>query len=248
MIALSVIAALAGLGYKLLMDLRGKNVAAVKQAELDMEAKRRAENPLYALRQDMKNTDGLIDINSFGASYSSNISPEAKARNELTKRPLNADEFLNRIDAKAYNYSPLDMEALKYTRARWALSTCRHTEMYKFYTRQNKTAYELLKGKQDAIRTAKLDAHQAKIGKISDLEIRKIETKTQALAFVASGGVARHQEAALNMMSGLDGMVADMDKHKVSNRCQRFSEKGCMQVRTIIQSGRMTVKPNVRMN
>ena len=130
----------------------------------------------------------------------------------------------------------------------WALSTCGHSDMYKFYTRQNKSAYDALKSKKDKARQARLDAQQEKVGGLADLEIRNIETKSQAMAFVATGGVARHQKAAMNMMSGMGGMMADMDKFGISDRRQRFSKKGCMQVRTIVQSGRMNVKRNVSAN
>lgn len=252
-IALPVIAALAGLGYKPLMDLRGKNVAAVQQAELNMEAKRRAENPLYALRQDLKNTDGLIDINSLGASYSSNVSPEVKARRDLAKRPLNANEFLNLIDAKAYGFTPLEMETLKYERAAWALTTCDHYDLRAFYWRKNKPNYERLDAVIDKQKTAKAEinaAKQAKQAKKAEKhfdQLSNIETKGQALAFVASGGAARHMDA-IGGFGSIAGMLGDSEKYRIRARRQRFNKKGCMQVRTIVQSGRMTVKTNIRMD
>ena len=44
-IAIPIIAVVAGLAYKPMMEFRGKSVAAAEQAELAMEAKRRAESP-----------------------------------------------------------------------------------------------------------------------------------------------------------------------------------------------------------
>ena len=109
---------------------------------------------------------------------------------------------------------------------------------------KNKSAYELLKGKQDAAKGVRSAAQQVEIEK---LKIPKIENKTQALGFVASGGIARHQKNSMAMMSGLSGMIGDSAKYKVSHRKQRFNKTGCMKVRTIIQSGAMNVKTNVRL-
>jgi hypothetical protein len=237
--AIPVFAAMAGLSYKPLMALRGQNVAAVPQADADMEAKRRAENPLYALRQDMKNSDGLIDSNKmFGTRAPT--SEAQKMRNEYARRGLNAREFLNRVDAKVSGFSPLEMEVLKFERAAWAMTTCEHRDLRAFYIRQNKPLYERLKAKQNTRLQASRDARAAKMEK---LDLPKVENKTQALAFVATGGAARHQANAMNMMAGLSSLTADSGKHKVKSRRQRFGKRGCSNVRTIVQSGVMRVKP-----
>ena len=246
-IAIPVIAVAAGLGYKPLMEMRGKNVAAIQQAEADLDAKRRAENPLYALMNAPKNEDGLIDLNkplNLGNKPSPEVAAAKKAVSDYAKRPLNAREFLSRVDAKAAGFSPAEMEMLKYTRANWALSTCRHSDLRKFYQKKNERAYNVLKAKQDEARDAQRDAMQADYKK---LEIPKIENKTQALAFVASGGVKRHQEAAFGAMSNMTNLLGDVSHSKIRQRRQRFNKTGCMQVRTIIQSGTMTVKTNVRL-
>ena len=167
-----------------------------------------------------------------------------KAVSDYAKRPLNAREFLKLVDAKAAGFSPLEMEMLKYTRANWALSTCRHSDLRKFYQKKNERAYTALKAKRDEARDTQHEAMQAEYKK---LEIPKIENKTQALAFVASGGIKRHQEATFGAMSGLTGMLGDQNKYKILSRKQRFNKTGCMQVRTIVQSGTMTVKKNVRL-
>lgn len=244
-IAIPVIAAVAGLGYKPLMDLRGNNVQAAHQAQLDMEARRRAENPLYALMNGPKNEDGLIDANvaiNFGGN--NGPSPEAKARNEYAKRALNAHEFLNRVDAKAHGFSPLEMETLKYTRTVWALTTCKHSDLRAFYKRSNESKYEKLKTKSDEARNAEREERMAKV---DQLELPKVENTAQAMAFVATGGVARHQEAAMNTFAGLASMTSDMEKSAVRTRRQRFNKTGCMNVRTIVQSGTMNVKTNTRL-
>ena len=248
-LAIPVIAVAAGLGYKPLMELRGQNVAAVQQAEADMEAKRRAENPLYALMNQPKNENGLIDPNApinFGSR--STVSPEVaaarKAVKDYAKRPLTAKEFLGLVDAKAAGFSPLQLETLKYTRSTWALSTCGHRDMRAFYQRQNEANYTKL----DNIRKEQRDAaREARTASYQGLEINKIETKAQAMAFVASGGVNRHMESVGAMFSGIDSELSGMGSASIRVRRQRFSKTGCMQVRTIVQSGVMRVKPNVRL-
>jgi len=244
-LAIPVVAVIAGLGYKPLMEMRGKNVAAVQQAEADMEARRRAENPMYALMNAPRNEEGLIDPNvpiRFGNGPSPEVAAARKMVNDYARRPLNAKEFLGRVDAKAANFTPSEMEMLKYKRANWALSTCSHVDLRQFYQRQNKGAYERLKAKQDKILEARSAEQQAKF---SNLEINKIENKTQALAFVASGGANRHMEAMSGVMQGLSEF-SDGAGYKIKARKQRFNKTGCMQVRTIIQSGSMTVKTNLR--
>jgi len=246
-IAIPVIAALAGVGYKPLMELRGKNVAAVAQAEADMEAKRRAENPMYALLNQPTNADGLIDSSkplSFGKPVSPDVAAARKAVRDYARRSLTAKEFLGRVDAKAAGFNPLEMELLKHKRASWALKTCSHSDLSKFYLSQNKAAYDVLKAKQDAIRDARSDAYQANAEK---LEIPKIENKTQAIAFVATGGAAKHQQNSMAMMAGMADVLGSSSNNKISSRRQRFNKTGCMQVRTIIQSGKMRIKPNVRL-
>lgn len=237
-IAIPIIAVVAGLGYKPLMGLRGNNVAAAQVAQAEYEEERRANNPMYALMNGQKNADGLIDLNV-------NISSRTtKSRDDYSRRSLNAHEFMNRVDAKASNFSLLEMETLKYTRTQWALSTCSYSDLRAFYTRSNKTKYEKLKAFADTARSERQDAQMAQV---EQLEIPQIENKTQALAFVASGGVGRHQKNAMNMMSGMSGMMADSGKYKIKSRRQRFNPKGCMQVRTIVQSGTMNVKTNIRL-
>lgn len=243
-VAIPLIAVAAGLGYKPLMELRSKNVAAVQQAELDLDARRRAENPLYALMNAPKNADGLIDLNKPLFGGGSGSSSSKKSRNPYAKKSMTAKEFLTRLDAKAIGFSSLELETLKYERATSAMSFCRHSDLRKFYVRQNETAYNSLKAKQNAAKDVRRAERTAQAEK---LKIPKIENKTQALAFVASGGVARHQENAMGMMMGLDGMMGDLEKSEITRRRQRFNEKGCMQVRTLIQSGSMTVKTNVKL-
>lgn len=246
-LAIPVIAVVAGLGYKPMMEMRGKNVAAVQQAEADLEAKRRAENPMYALMNGPKNADGLIDPNvpiSFGGTPSPEAAAAKKAVSDYAKRALNAQEFLSRVDAKAAGFTPFEMELLKHKRADWALTTCGHSDLRKFYLNQNKAAYSKLKAIQDTARAAKNEALQAKIEKN---KMPKIENKKQALAFVASGGAASHQANSIGIMTGLSDMLGSAENSKISYRKQRFNKTGCMQVRTIIQSGSMNVKTNVRL-
>ena len=246
-VAIPVLAVLAGLGYKPLMKMRGNNVAAAEQAEADLEAKRRAENPLYALMNQPKNADGLIDSSAplnLGNKASPKMSAAKKAVSDYEKRALNAREFLNRVDAKAAGFSPLEMETLKYTRASWALSTCRHYDLRKFYLTKNKRAYTLLKTKQSEVRKSQLTAQN---DKVANLKMPKIENQAQALAFVASGGAKRHQEATFGAFASVEGIISGAGKSKIKKRRQRFNKTGCMQVRTIIQSGTMTVKTNVRL-
>jgi hypothetical protein len=252
-IAIPVLAAVAGLGYKPVMDLRVKNVAAVQQAELDMESRRRAENPIYALKQDLKNSDGLIDPNvPLNLGGQRKLSPAAKARNDFAKRPLNAQEFLSRVDAKAHDFSPLEMETLKFERATWALTTCGHTELRAFYIRQNRPQYEKLdalskeaKEADAAVRHAAMEK-QLKKSEKHFKQLGSIETKGQALAFVASGGAGRHMDA-IGGFGGMSNLMGDMGAHNVRKRRQRFNKRNCMQVRTIVQSGTMRVKPNARL-
>ena len=250
-IAIPIIAVFAGLAYKPMMEFRGKNVAAAEQAELDLEAKRRAESPLYALMNPEKNTDGLIDSNiMFGSNAGS--SPEAKMRKEYAKRPLNADEFLNRVDAKLSNFSPLELETLKYKRTTWALTTCRHNDLKDFYIRQNKAQYEKLQAVLDeakAVKTAKTAAKIEQQAKKADKhfnQMKNIKTQGQALAFVASGGAGRHMDA-IGGFGSMASMIEDAGSYKIRNRKQRFNSRGCAQVRTIVQNGNMRIKPNVRL-
>lgn len=250
-IAIPIIAVVAGLAYKPMMEFRGKSVAAAEQAELAMEAKRRAESPLYALMNPETNADGLIDSSKMFRS-SAGSSPEAKMRNEYARRPLNANEFLNRVDAKISNFSPLELETLKYKRATWALTTCRHNDLKDFYIRQNKAQYEKLQAVLDDAKaakmvktTAKLEQHAKKADKHFN-QMKNIKTQGQALAFVASGGAGRHMDAigGFGAMASLSGNAA---AHKIRNRRQRFNSRDCAQVRTIVQSGTMRVKPNVKL-
>ena len=84
-LAIPVIAVVAGLGYRPLMEMRSKNVVAMQQAEADMEAKRRAANPMYALMNGPKNADGLIDPNvpiNFGGTPSPEAAARRKAKND----------------------------------------------------------------------------------------------------------------------------------------------------------------------
>lgn len=236
-IAIPVIAVVAGLGYKPLMNLRGNNLAAAEASHAEYEEERRANNPMYAMMSNV-NSDGLIDLNPKPPTGA------AKTRKDLARRALNADEFLNRIDAKASNFSPLEMETLKYTRATWALTTCGHKDLQTYYMRTNTPKYEKLKAIADAAQTERRDARMAQAEK---LEIPKIENKTQALAFVASGGVGRHQKNAMNMMSDMSSIMGDSGKFNIKSRRQRFNKKGCMRVRTIVQSGSLNVKTNIRL-
>jgi len=255
-LAIPVIAVAAGLTYKPIMEFRGKNVAAIKQAELDMDAKRRAENPLYALMNAPKNADGLIDPNppiSFGRTPSPEAAAARKLRDDFARRSLNAQEFLGRVDAKAHNFSPLDMETLKYVRATWALSTCGEADLRAFYIRQNKAQYEKLMAIQDkakAVKAAKVAAQQdvqAEKAKKHFEQMRNIETKGQALAFVASGGAGRHMDAIGGGFGAMSSLMGDAGARKVRSRRQRFTKRGCSDVRTIVQSGTMRVKTNVRL-
>lgn len=236
-IAIPVIAVVAGLGYKPLMNLRGDNLAAAESAHAEYEQERRDKNPLYAMMSNV-NSDGLIDLNS------KPLTGAAKTRKDLSRRALSPDEFLNRVDAEAHNFSPLEMETLKYTRTNEALYKCRHKDLQTYYLRSNGTKYEKLKALADKAQTERRDAQIAQVDK---LEIPEIENKTQALAFVASGGVGRHQKNAMNMMSGMSGLLADSEKNALKNRKPRFNQKQCMRVRTIVQSGSMNVKTNIRL-
>lgn len=242
-VAIPLIAAIAGVGYKPLMELRANNVAAVEQAELDMEARRRAENPLYALMNAPTNEEGLIDSNDIFGTGASTANRKT-SRNPYDKKPMTADQYLTRLDAKAYGFSPLDMETLKYARASRALSSCGHRDMLKFYVNQNKRAYDTLQAKQEAAKDAKRAQRAAHAQK---LELPKIENKTQALAFVASGGVGRHQEASMNMFAGLGGLMAEEGKHKITRRKFYSNKRDCSRAKTIVQSGAMNVKTNVRL-
>ena len=249
-VAIPIIAVLGGLAYKPMMELRGNNVTAFEQAQLETEANRRAEDPLYALKQDMK-SDGLIDSNKkYGSGKS--LSPEAKARKDLLKRALSPKEFLGGVDAKAHGFNALQMETLKYKRVNWALAACRHTDMRNFYIRQNKAQYEKLQAALDESKAAKAavnstkEATQAKKAEKHFNQMKNIETKSQAMAFVASGGAGRHMDA----IGGFDSMTATIDgaaSYTIRSRKQRFNPKGCSQVRTIVQSGTMRIKPNVKL-
>lgn len=246
--AIPIIAVVGGLGYKPLMEYRGQNIAAVQQAEIDMEAKRRAENPLYALMNAPKNEDGLIDSNTMFSSGRPQ-SPEAKQRAEIMKRALTPHEYLNRVDAKAHGFSDLQMEILKFERVARALTTCKHRDLKSFYIRQNKAQYEKLKAARDKVRAAK-SASQAKQAEKAEAhfdQMRNIETKSQALAFVASGGAGRHMDAigGFGALSDIGGGAAS---HTIRRRKQGFNTRGCAQIRTIVQSGAMRIKPNVRLN
>ena len=242
-IAIPLIAAIAGVAYKPLMELRSKNVAAVQQAELDMEARRRAENPLYALMNAPTNEDGLIDSNDIFGTGGSTTSRKAN-RNPYADKPMTVDQYLTRLDAKADGFSPIAMETLKYERASRALSSCGQRDMLKFYVNQNKRAYDSLKAKQDASKDAK---RAQRVAQAEKLELPKIENKTQALAFVASGGVGRHQEASMNMFAGLGGLMAEEGKHKITRRKFYSNKRDCSRAKTIVQSGAMTVKTNIRL-
>jgi len=236
-IAIPIIAALAGLGYKPIMDMRGKNIVAAQMAQAQVEEQRRADNPLYALKSDMK-SGKLIDLNP------KPLSAEAKAKADFARRALGPKEFLGRVDAKAHGFGALEMETLKYTRTQWALTTCGHSDLLGFYMRSNKTKYEKLKAISDDARTVRQEKQMDQIA-IPDLP--KVENKTQALAFVAGGGAARHQRAAMGTFAGLAGMAGDMEKSKVRQRKQRFNKKGCQQVRTIVQSGTMNIQSKIRL-
>lgn len=235
--AIPVVAALAGLGYKPLMEMRTGNVQAAQLAQAEYETERRAANPLYALTADAKSGE-LIDLNPKAPS------PQSQLQNEYAKRALNAHEFLNRVDAKAHGFDALEMETLKYTRAQWALTTCGHSDIKGFYTSSNKAKYEALAAKANAARDARRNAQMAKMGQ---LELPKVENQAQALAFIAKGGIAKHQEASMNLMAGLSSMSHDASKSKVRQRRQRFNKTGCMHVRTIVQSGAMNLKSNINL-
>jgi len=252
-IAIPVIAALAGVGYKPVMDMRQNSLQVAQQAEQDMEARRRAENPMYALMNGPKNANGLIDPNvpiNFGGS--SGPSPEAKARRDIMKRALNAQEFLNRVDAKVHGFGDLQMETLKYDRVTWALTTCDHTDLRRFYIRQNKAQYEKLQAVVDEAKAVKAAANakkqeiQAKKAEKHFDKLAKIETKGQAMAFVATGGARRHMDA-VGGFGAMAGMMGDGSSYKIRNRKQRFGKRDCSNVRTIVQSGTMKIKPNVRL-
>ena len=248
-ISIPVFAALAGLGYKPLMNLRGNNLDAAQTAQAEYEAERRANNPLYALRNPKKNADGLIDPNTmFGTGGAP--SPEAKARRDIMKRALSPEEFLNRVDAKLHGFSELRMETLKYERVMSALSTCGYADLRNFYIRQNKAQYEKLqavldeaKAARSAIRAVEQEKHAKKAEKHFN-QMKNIETKGQALAFVASGGAGRHMDA-VGGFSAMSGMMGDGVSYKIRKRKQGYGKRGCSRVRTIIQSGTMKIKPNV---
>lgn len=250
--AIPVIAVVAGLAYKPIMKLRGKNLAAAEQAEAQIEAKRRAENPLYALKTAPRNEDGLIDSNTM---FSSNAgpSPKSKLRDEYSRRALNANEFLNRADAKMSNFTPLELETLKYTRTTWALTTCSHGDLRSFYIRQNEAQYKKLQAildKAEETKKVKAVAQQKKQAEKAEKHFNQmgdIKTQGQAIAFVASGGARRHMDA-VGGFSSMTAMMGDAGKYKIKNRKQRFNQRGCSQVRTIVQSGTMRVKPNVKLN
>lgn len=252
-VAIPVIAALAGLGYKPLMELRVKNVAAVQQAEVDMEARRRAENPFYNLTQSMKdaeNEDGLIDSSTFTLSGSA-PSAESIRRNQYANRALTAKEFLSFIDAKAYGFTPIELETLKFERAVWAMTTCDHYDLIDFYTNQNKRAYDKVMSVQEDAKAAKAQIQAAKVSKeVAKAEkhfdqMRNIETTGQALAFVASGGAGRHMDAVTGSFGSMSTMLGDRGARKIRNRRQRFGKRGCSTVRTKIHSGELRVKTNV---
>jgi len=244
-LAIPVIAGLVGLGYKPAMEIRGKSVAAVQQAELNMEAQRRADNPLYALMNGPKNAEGLIDPNANLRSGNTALSADRQRQNEFANRALNPNEFLNRVDAKAAGFSPLEMETLKYDRAVWAMQTCGHSDLRKFYVRQNETQYEKLKTIKNNAKDAKRAKQAEKSEKHFD-QMQKIETKGQALAFVASGGAGRHMEA-IGGFGSMSNMIGDMESQKIRSRRQRFNQRGCSEVRTIVQSGALKINPNVRL-
>lgn len=247
MAAIPIIAVVAGLSYKPLMERRGQNIAAVQQAELEMEAQRRAENPLYALMNAPKNEDGLIDSNTVFTSTRT-PSPEAKLRRDIVKRALTPQEYLGRVDAKAHNFSELQMETLKYERVVRALTTCRHHDLKSFYMRQNKAQYQKLQAVLSEVKTAK-SAKQAKQTEKAQAhfnQMKNIETKGQALAFVASGGAARHMDA-IGGFGALSSLAGDAALHKIRKRQQGFNSRGCAQIRTIVQSGTMRIKPDVRL-
>lgn len=236
-IAIPVIAAIAGLGYKPLMQLRVNNVQAAEVAQAEYEAERRAKDPRYALISNL-NSGKSINLNG------SSLSAETKARNSYARRALNAREFLHRVDAKAYGFSAIEMETLKFTRTQWALTTCGHADLQRYYTRSNKSKYEALRAKTDAARQARMNERKAIR---DDLALPKIENKAQAMAFVASGGVARHQKASMNAMAGMASMGASMEKQSVKRRRQQFNQKGCMKVRQIVQGGAMNLKSNLNL-
>jgi len=252
MVAIPVIAVVAGLAYKPIMEFRGKNVAAAAQAEAQIEAKRRASNPLYALKTAPRDENGLIDPNTmFGSNPGP--SPERKLQNEYARRPLNANEFLNLVDAKISNFTPLELETLKYTRTTWALTTCSHGDLRDFYIRQNEAQYKKFQAILDeavAAKREKAAAQQKKQAEKAEKhydQMRNIKTQGQAIAFVASGGAGRHMDAVGGSFSSMSAMIGDSGKYKIKNRRQRFNQRGCSQVRTIVQSGTMRIKPNVKL-
>ena len=233
-LAIPVVAALAGLGYKPLMQMRTGNVQATQLAQAEYEAERRAANPLYALTADAKSGE-LIDLNRKAPSL------QSQRRNEYAKRALNAYEFLNRVDAKAHNFDALEMETLKYTRTQWALRTCNFPDLKNFYTRSNQAKYETLAARE---KTARETRNTAQMAKIDQLKLPKIESQGQALAFIASGGIAKHQKASMDVMVGFANLTEDAEKIQVRQRRQKFNKTGCMNVRTIVQSGTMNLKTN----
>ena len=233
-IALPVAAAVAGFGYQPMMKLRNGNVDAMVKTQQVAEQNFRVENPGLALLSDMR-SDKIIDSSVLISGSSSNRA----AQNPYKNKSMNADEFLKMADAKAQGFTPQDLETLKYKRASWALRSCGHTDLRTFYLRQNEKKYNRLK---DAEAQAKLAKAEKLDGTASALALPDIENKTQALAFVASGGVRRHQEASMNAFAGLAGLGADSEKYAIRSRRQRFNKKGCLRVRAIVQSGSMHLK------
>ena len=215
LIAIPMIAGLAGVGYKPIMEMRSDKIAAAQAAE----------TPTTDIRQMFEEQ-----------------SASAQTRSKFAGRPLTPNEFLSSADAKAHGFSPLEVEMLKYQRTQFALTTCYHRDVKKYYTQNNAETFQKLKAKADVERKAQRKARHAEMG---SLALPKIENKTQALAFVASGGMARQQKAAMQQFSNFSKLTEGTSEKNPKFRHERFDKRQCSQVRTIVQSGAVNLKTNI---
>lgn len=264
-VIIPVLAAVAGFAYGPVMEFRNSNSKAIF-AELETSdpnnpvtagdfaniAKGQFENAMAVKRLQnsfVKDPEtGLIDSNNpFGTNQNKVESEASKYRKKIKREGLPVKDYITGVDAKYAGFSPDDIKHLKYKRVKSALSSCGYSDLRRFYENQNRSKFEKIDNVKQAAKDAQRKeayaaAEEASAAmKKSQEEMSKVKTKGDAMKFIASGGGRRHAERSNQMMAGLGGMLAQSGSYEVTQRRQKHSQKQCMMIRTMAQSGKLNL-------
>ena len=207
---------------------------------------------------------GVMLLVSGGLYYHTNIKPNQKAKQALRmadaqnpgamleQQQSEAEQRLavlaaQPISAEAQKYNAIKAEIQKYTETSNTLRSCgtQVATVASYYRKTNYPKYQKLTEMARASRKAGVGLAIPSSMAKSQAALSKIETKGDAIKFMASGGAKRHMEASMETFAALDSMMSEMDaaeKRKRELSAKARDRNFCLQLKTKAQTGQLNIK------